>query len=191
MASKTYIVMKDGEETGKLKTLTAAKKQADEEGAEVFCGGKCVYRGKNVPSEGTGGSSTVGKAATEDTAEASAYETQASDLPAKEANGDDKAEEEPKPEPVKDEPEQAIIKAEPVVAKKPAQPETEPVETVRYRLTMLMNIRSKPSLNAHIVSVKPAGTVVRAVGIEGDWLHLSDGNYVLYKDGKYAKKMEE
>ena len=177
MASKTYIVMKDGEETGKLKTLTAAKKQADEEGAEVFCGGKCVYRGKNVSSEGTGGSSAAGKAATEGTAEASTYETQASDLPAKEANGD--------------ETEQAIIKAEPVVAKKPAQPETEPVETVRYRLTMLMNIRSKPSLNAHIASVKPAGTVVRTVGIEGDWLHLSDGNYVLYKDGKYAKKMEE
>ena len=185
MASKTYIVMKDGEETGKLKTLTAAKKQADEEGAEVFCGGKCVYRGKNVSSEGTGGSSAAGKAATEGTAEASVYETQASVLPA------DKAEEEPKPEPVKDETEQAIIKAEPVVAKKPSQPETEPVEIVRYRLTMLMNIRSKPSLNAHIASVKPAGTVVRTVGIEGDWLHLSDGNYVLYKDGKYAKKMEE
>ena len=36
MASKkTYIVMKNGEEIEKLNTLTAAKKLADTEGAEV------------------------------------------------------------------------------------------------------------------------------------------------------------
>ena len=45
MASKTYIVMKDGEEIEKLKTLTAAKELANAEGAEVYCGEKCVYRG--------------------------------------------------------------------------------------------------------------------------------------------------
>ena len=36
---KTYTVMKDGEEIEKLTTLTAAKKLADAEGAEVFCDG--------------------------------------------------------------------------------------------------------------------------------------------------------
>ena len=190
MASKTYIVMKDGEETGKLKTLTAAKKQADEEGAEVFCGGKCVYQGK-IPEPEQGGEASNGALTSAGVSVSEAPKGAAKDEGVKDEALEGAAEEDSKPEPVKDEPEQAIIKAEPVVAKKPAQPETEPVETVRYRLTMLMNIRSKPSLNAHIVSVKPAGTVVRAVGIEGDWLHLSDGNYVLYKDGKYAKKMEE
>ena len=42
---KTYTVMKDGEEIEKLTTLTAAKKLADAEGAEVFCDGECVYKG--------------------------------------------------------------------------------------------------------------------------------------------------
>ena len=37
MANKTYTVMKDGEELKELKTLTAAKKLADAENAEVFC----------------------------------------------------------------------------------------------------------------------------------------------------------
>ena len=168
MASKTYIVVKNGEEIEKLKTLTAAKELADAEGAEVLCGGKCVYQGKDVSSEGTG------ETAAGDTAEAPA-----SDVPEEAAK--DGA----------DETEQVIIKTEPVIAKKPTQPETKPMETTRYRLTMLMNIRRKPSLDSHIVSVKPAGTVVRAVGIEGDWLHLADGSYVLYKNGEYAKKVEE
>ena len=48
---KTYTVMKDGEEIEKLSTLVAAKKLADAEGAEVFCDGKCVYKGavKDAP----------------------------------------------------------------------------------------------------------------------------------------------
>ena len=196
MASKTYIVMKNGEEIEKLRTLTAAKKLADAEGAEVICGGKCVYQGKNVSAEGTGETGETGKtggtgnAAAEDTAETSAPETQASAIPA-EATEESDAGEQAEAEQDEARAEQVIINAEPVVAKKPAQPETRHVETARYRLTMLMNIRKKPSLDAHIVGVKPAGTLVRAVGIEGDWLHLSDGSYVLYQDGKYAKKVEE
>ena len=43
--SKIYTVVKDGEELEQLKTLTAAKKLADAEGAEVYCEGKCVYQG--------------------------------------------------------------------------------------------------------------------------------------------------
>ena len=45
MANKIYIVVKDGVELEKLKTLAAAKKLADAEGAEVYCDGKCVYKG--------------------------------------------------------------------------------------------------------------------------------------------------
>ena len=41
--AKTYIVQKDGETLKELKTLAAAKKLADAEGAEVHCEGECVY----------------------------------------------------------------------------------------------------------------------------------------------------
>ena len=43
MANKIYIVVKDGEELEKLKTLAVAKKQADAEWVEVYCDGKCVH----------------------------------------------------------------------------------------------------------------------------------------------------
>lgn len=43
--AKTYIVQKDSETLKELKTLAAAKKLADAEGAEVFCEGECVYQG--------------------------------------------------------------------------------------------------------------------------------------------------
>ena len=42
---KTYVVMKNGVEIERLNTLTAARKLADEEGAEVFCDGLSVYKG--------------------------------------------------------------------------------------------------------------------------------------------------
>ena len=43
--AKIYTVVKDGEELETLKTLAAAKKLADAEGAEVYSDGKCVYQG--------------------------------------------------------------------------------------------------------------------------------------------------
>lgn len=44
-STKIYTVMKDGNPIRELKTLTAARKLADAEGAEVFCDGKAVYNG--------------------------------------------------------------------------------------------------------------------------------------------------
>ena len=41
--NKTYIVVKDGEELKELKSLAAAKKLADAEGALVICNGATVY----------------------------------------------------------------------------------------------------------------------------------------------------
>ena len=41
--NKTYIVVKDGEELKELKSLAAAKKLADAEGATVVCNGVTVY----------------------------------------------------------------------------------------------------------------------------------------------------
>ena len=54
MASKkTYIVKKDDEIIEELKTLTAAKRLADAEGAEVFCDDQCVYTGVKVEEDET------------------------------------------------------------------------------------------------------------------------------------------
>ncbi len=49
--TKIYTVVKDGEELEKLKTLTAAKKLADAEGAEVYSDEECVYQGAVSPVE--------------------------------------------------------------------------------------------------------------------------------------------
>lgn len=136
---KTYTVMKDGEEIEKLTTLTAAKKLADTEGAEVFCDGECVYKG--AAEEAQDASETV------------------------------------------------IVHADPVVAEKPKQPEVPEPETERYRLKTLMNVRKKPSMYAEILSTKPKDTVVRVLGVEDSWLHLIDGSFILYEDGKYAEKL--
>ena len=48
MANKSYTVMKDGETIKELKNLTAAKKLADTESAEVFCEGECVYASEPI-----------------------------------------------------------------------------------------------------------------------------------------------
>ena len=49
--TKTYTVVKDGSPIKELKSLAAAKKLADAEGAEVFCDGECVYSGTEMVPE--------------------------------------------------------------------------------------------------------------------------------------------
>ena len=120
MANKTYTVVKDGEELKELKSLTAAKKLADTEGAEVFCDGKCVYQGTVAPTEDT----------VEETAVA----------------------EEQKPE--------------------------------VYTLTRKMNVRKAPSMNAD------NGTAVEVQTVQNDWLCLTDGSFILYENGKNARKQQ-
>ena len=124
MANKTYIVVKDGEELKELKSLTAAKKLSDTEGAEVFCDGKCVYQGTVAPAEDT----------VEETAVA----------------------EEQKPE--------------------------------VYTLTRKMNVRKAPSMNADKLTVLEAGTAVEVQTVQNDWLCLTDGSFILYENGKNARK---
>ena len=126
MANKTYIVVKDGEELKELKSLTAAKKLADTEGAEVFCDGKCVYQGTVAPIEDT----------VEETAVA----------------------EEQKPE--------------------------------TYTLLRKMNVRKAPSLSAAKLKVLDAEAVVEVRAIKNDWLCLTDGTFILYENGKNARKQQ-
>lgn len=119
MATKIYTVVKDGEALKELKTLAAAKKLADTEGAEVLCDGECVYQGAVSGVKDT-------------------------------------AEETPGPE--------------------------------HYTLTAKMNIRKAPSLNAEKAGVAQKGTVVEVAAVEGDWLRLTDGVFILFGGGKYAVK---
>ena len=66
MPNKIYTVVKDGEELERLKTLAAARKLADAEGAEVFSDGKCVYQGNlQVVSEAADGAEEKETAAAE------------------------------------------------------------------------------------------------------------------------------
>lgn len=58
-----------------------------------------------------------------------------------------------------------------------------------YRLRTLMNVRRQPSLNAEKVGMLPEGTIVLVVAVENDWLHLSDGTFILYEDGRFAEKV--
>lgn len=127
MATKIYTVVKDGEQIKELKVLSAAKKLADTEGAEVFCDGECVYRGTVTVSEDT---------------------------------------------------------VTPTVMEAP-----EEVKPVKYKLTAKMNIRKRPSLNAEKIGIAEMGKVVEVASIENDWLHLTDGSFILYEGGKFAVRI--
>ena len=130
-----YTVMKDGAALKELKTLAAAKKLAEAEGAQVYAEGKCVYRpaavatgfGEEAAASSTLEGTSTGKAA---------------------------------------------------------------AEAVAYRLTHLMNVRSAPSMEAQKVGVLPAGTVVQVKAVENDWLHLTDGTFILYQGGTFAEKAD-
>lgn len=134
--NKTYTVMKDEETLKELKTLAAAKKLADAEGAEVLCDGRCVYQGAVIGDEAT-------------------------------------------VEAVSDTVDETVAEA-PAPAPAPA-PE-------HYTLTAKMNIRKAPSLNAEKAGIAQKGTVVEVAAIEGDWMRLTDGTFILYAAGKYAGK---
>ena len=82
-----------------------------------------------------------------------------------------------------------IVHAEPIVAEEPKQIEVDEPKTEKYRLKALMNVRKKPDLESEILGTKPVGTVVRVLGVEEGWLHLIDGSYILFEDGRYAEKV--
>lgn len=58
----------------------------------------------------------------------------------------------------------------------------------KYTLICKMNVRKAPSLKAEKVTILNAGTVVDVLDIQNDWLHLTDGSFILYENGKNAKK---
>ena len=68
--AKTYTVVKDGIELKELKTLPAAKKLADAEGAEVVCDGEVVYIPELTAPEIEAGTAADTEEDSEDTTDA-------------------------------------------------------------------------------------------------------------------------
>ena len=81
--------------------------------------------------------------------------------------------------------------SEPETTEKPTEQENpaEPIVPEIYRIKELMNIRSAPSLNAQKLGTVSPGTDVAVVAIENNWLHLADGTFVLYDNGKFAERI--
>ena len=165
MANRTYFVKKDGAIIKELKSLSGAKKIALAESADVYCGDELVFS----PSDGG--------------------EEEACDV-VKEA--DSQAE-----EPVRVEKEANIQTEEPGSVEKEADDQTE--EAVRaekddgemkYRLKALMNVRTSPSLSSRKIATLLPGTIVSVDKIKNDWLHLTNGSFIFYGNGKYAEKVQ-
>ena len=74
----------------------------------------------------------------------------------------------------------------PIVLEKPILPDE---GETKYRLTALMNVRKKPSMDAQILYTRAAGTEVRVLGIVNDWMHLTNDTYIFYEGGKWAVKI--
>ena len=68
-----------------------------------------------------------------------------------------------------------------------AQEAVQQKDPEKYILLQKMNVRKAPSLKAEKLGTKAKGTVVEAI-LEGDWLHLPDGTFILYDGGKFAKR---
>ena len=70
----------------------------------------------------------------------------------------------------------------------PEETVTEAAKPERYILTAKMNIRRAPSLEAQKLGIAQPGTVVEVAAIENDWLRLTDGTFILYEGGRFARK---
>ena len=70
----------------------------------------------------------------------------------------------------------------------PVEEQTEEPVVEKYTLTARMNVRTAPSLDAPKLGIAQAGTEVEVAAVENDWLHLTNGAYILYGGGKFAVK---
>ena len=168
MANKTYFVKKDGEIIKELKSLSAAKKIAQAESADVYCGDELVYSAHGTDKEVNNGSEkeefvSVEKEVNNDTDNASLHDTE------KEINNSAEKE--------------SDHSADPVFS-------ADDDRAVKYRLKALMNVRTSPSLSSRKIATLLPGTIVTVANIKNDWLHLTNGSCILYANGKYAEKIE-
>jgi hypothetical protein len=158
--TKPYVVIKDGETLKELKTLAAARKLADAEGAEVFCEGECVYQGTVDP---------VTPAVEETAVEEAVVET-----------AEEATEPSAKVESVFILDEQGLSRIMSRLKKHP----------VSFCLLRKMNVRKEPSLSAEVLRVLKRGTDIVVKDIRNDWLCLTDGSFILFENGKNAFPMK-
>ena len=168
MANKTYFVKKDGEIIKELKSLSAAKKIAQAESADVYCGDELVYSAHGTDKEVNNGSEkeesvSVEKEVNNDTDNASLHDTE------KEINNSAEKESDHSADPVSS---------------------ADDDRAVKYRLKALMNVRTSPSLSSRKIATLLPGTIVTVANIKNDWLYLTNGSFILYGNGKYAEKIE-
>ena len=149
MANRNYVVKKNGEIIKELKSLTGAKRIAQAENAEVYCGDELVFS----PSEG-------------EKEEAGTVETEAPTTVEKQV--DDGAEKQ---------------------IDESAEKQIDGVE-MKYRLKALMNVRVSPSLSSRKIATILPGTIVAVANIKNDWLHLTNGSFIFYGNGKFAEKVQ-
>ena len=160
MANRNYVVKKNGEIIKELKSLTGAKKIAQAENAEVYCGDELVYPNQGETDNQTEASNTV--------------ETQIDE-------GAEKQIDEGAGEQIDDGAETQIDDGE--------EKRIDGVE-MKYRLKALMNVRVSPSLSSRKIATLLPGTIVAVANIKNDWLHLTNGSFIFYGNGKFAEKVQ-
>jgi len=89
--------------------------------------------------------------------------------------------------PVSDPAEAAVVTAPAEEAVSTEEKTVQQKNPEKYILLQKMNVRKAPSLKAEKLGTKAKNTVVEAV-LEDDWLHLTDGTFILYDGGKFAKR---
>ena len=161
--NKNYLVIGgNGEELKTVKTLAAAKKLADAEGGSVLVDGECVYHAAVEPVEPT------------------------VEAPVKVE--EEKPEEAPVETPEEHEDQLTEDVVEEVVEEQPEKP-VDTDQSARYRLKTLMNIRKEPSTSARKIGTAKQDTIVEVKEVRKDWLHLTDGTFILFGGGEFAEKV--
>ena len=159
--TKIYTVEKNGEKLKELKTLAAARKLADAEGAEVFCDGECVYQSAVEPIDDT-------LPVVEETVELENVEEEKTETST------------PEETPAKSE---SIWECDEVILKQiKARMKKRPVQFCLLR----MNVRKEPSLSSEILRVLRRGTDIMVKDIQNDWICLANGGFILFENGKNA-----
>ena len=169
MANRSYFVKKNCEIIKELKSLSAAKKIAQAENAEVYCGNELVYSALDTDKTLTDGTENEDACSAEkelnnDTENVSIHDTELESNHSAEKVSDHSSD--------------------------PVSTSVEEVRAVKYRLKALMNVRVSPSLSSRKIATLPPGTIVTVANIKNGWLYLTNGSFILYGNGKYAEKIE-
>ena len=83
-----------------------------------------------------------------------------------------------------------IYTAEATAPAEVGEPEKEWAEEKpeKYRIKTLMNIRREPGLTGEKVGIAKQGSIVSVKRVKDDWLHLTDGTFILFGGGEFAEK---